>query len=355
MRTAPGRKGVAARIRTLMMDYDEALLRMQQNDPSLTRVHLVGKRISDEEVTPLADALVRNSSVISVNLYRNLIGAEGATALHRAFVQNSTLTKIELGGNNIGDQGAVAIAGSLASNSCNLTKISLTGSGIGNVGAKALARALPHNSSLFSLCLGENHIGDEGGKALIEGLRVSHSLTHLDLYGNNINEDIKVTLYRLVDINDRETDPQEAFGLRLQFLLQSERGTESELVSLALAELENFPDANRRRTLFGRLLGPPTERAREVAASVDADRGRALYWYAAECGAAPSVLMNVLGAHPGLCALRDVTHRLYPFMLLATLPQAGVGDVMELLLEKPDLVETGIRLPEGTCCKRKRL
>ena len=76
----------------------------------------------------------------------------------------------------------------------------------------------------------------------------------------------------------------------------------------------------------------------EVAASVDVVRGRVLYVDAAHCGAAPGALLNILRAHPSLCACKDVQHQLHPFFLLATMSKEEAGDVTELLLLNPDLV-----------------
>ncbi|GBG35257.1 Hypothetical Protein FCC1311_114802 [Hondaea fermentalgiana] len=77
---------------------------------------LQGCNIGAEGATALANALVKNESLQSLNLWSNKIGAEGARALANALASNESLQTLDLDWNNIGLEGAAALANALVKN-----------------------------------------------------------------------------------------------------------------------------------------------------------------------------------------------------------------------------------------------
>eukprot|EP00566_Odontella_aurita_P009964 CAMPEP_0113526436 /NCGR_PEP_ID=MMETSP0015_2-20120614/739_1 /TAXON_ID=2838 /ORGANISM="Odontella" /LENGTH=418 /DNA_ID=CAMNT_0000424759 /DNA_START=155 /DNA_END=1411 /DNA_ORIENTATION=- /assembly_acc=CAM_ASM_000160 len=326
------------------------------DNSTLTHLSLVGNNVGPVGAGALARILSDNFTLTHLSLYHSNIGPDGAIALAGMLSDNSTLTKINLYRNKIGPDGAIALAGMLSDNS-TLTEINLTTNNIGPNGARALAGMLSDNSTLTTLYLSSNHFGDAGATVLADALRTNSTLTSLNLRRNKITDSIRKKIIKLIRINAYACSREEARCLKtklcIEWMVDAREGDEAgaqyeEAVALTLEEMGFFPEPEYRRELFHTLLGS-TEHGEDVAASVETvPRGRALCLYSADCGAAPAVLMKILRAHPSLCGTcRDVEHKLYPFMLLATLPDAEAGDVMELLLQCPSLVASGIGEPIG--------
>eukprot|EP00566_Odontella_aurita_P009918 CAMPEP_0113575366 /NCGR_PEP_ID=MMETSP0015_2-20120614/27653_1 /TAXON_ID=2838 /ORGANISM="Odontella" /LENGTH=434 /DNA_ID=CAMNT_0000478587 /DNA_START=31 /DNA_END=1335 /DNA_ORIENTATION=- /assembly_acc=CAM_ASM_000160 len=354
-----------------------ALAEALKCNTTLTHLDLNDNNIGDVGASALAEALKCNTALIKLSLKYNSIGDVGVSALAEMLKCNTTLTHLDLhlNDNDIGDVGASALSEMLKSNT-TLIKIILSYNSIGDVGALALAEALMYNDTLTGLELDDNDdISDIGASALVEALQSNATLTQLGLNDiDAIDTVLKRKIDRLMEINCEAKSEEEArrrkTTLRIGWMLDDEDEDEGEggarceaAVALALEEMRSFPEAAHREQLLSILLGSSWGRAlyrrvskysanrggEDVAAAVETvPRGRALYRYAAECGVYPGILMNVLRAHPSLCgSCRDIQHRLYPFMLLATLPEARTGDVMEMLLQCPSLVESAIRNPIG--------
>eukprot|EP00566_Odontella_aurita_P011166 CAMPEP_0113575360 /NCGR_PEP_ID=MMETSP0015_2-20120614/27650_1 /TAXON_ID=2838 /ORGANISM="Odontella" /LENGTH=411 /DNA_ID=CAMNT_0000478581 /DNA_START=42 /DNA_END=1277 /DNA_ORIENTATION=- /assembly_acc=CAM_ASM_000160 len=388
-------------------DVDDIIERIAANDPSLTltsiylnenesidaaacvriaealrgNTHLTllllrFNDIGDVGASALAETLKCNTTLAHLDLRHNDIGSVGALELSEMLKSNTTLTYLSLEGNGIGNDGTSALAEALKSNT-TLTVLSLNNNGIGNDGASVLAEMLKSNVSLIKLSLSYNDIGDDGASALVEALQSNATLTQLYSYNNGMI--IKRKIDRLLQINCVAKSEEEArrrkTTLRIEWMLdaedEDEGGVQCEAaVALALDEMRSFPEAAHRRELLHTLLSSSQGRAlyrcaskysanqgrEDVAASVETvPQGRALYRYAAECGANPAILVNILRAHPSLCSTcRDIKNKLYPFMLLATLPEARTEEVMEFLLQYPSLVVSGISESIGRG-KRKRV
>ena len=178
----------------------------------LTSLSLQYCSISDFEVQALAEGLINNNSLTTLDLRRNRLSSDGARALAES-LSNSSLTSLDLSDNSISDIGAQALAESLSHSS--LTSLNLAYSGISDIGTRDLARSLPssklkllnllgnkiccsgaqalaeslvNNSSLTSLDLSDNKILDDGACELAKGLQKNNCLMLLDLFGNHIHD-----------------------------------------------------------------------------------------------------------------------------------------------------------------------
>ncbi|KAK3254364.1 hypothetical protein CYMTET_36420 [Cymbomonas tetramitiformis] len=142
-------------------------------------------------VKALADALAFNKSLNTVNLAGNTIGDEGATALavaltpNEAGVFNTSLNTLDICNNGItGETARRLFEAVLAHRSMKVfnkiqmqdlkddkvTELDLSGKKIGVPGALVLGRLLVSNGSLNKLYLDNNKIGAEGAKALAAAL-----------------------------------------------------------------------------------------------------------------------------------------------------------------------------------------
>jgi len=329
------------------VDGARALADVLPENSTLTELHLSSNCIGDDGASALADALRRNSSLAHLNLRNSGIGVEGARALADVLPENSTLTELHLSSNCIGDDGVSALADALRDNS-SLTYLNLIRNGFGDDGASSLANVLRDHTSLTRIYLNGNDISVVGAMALVETLKFNASLTCCCVTGpseriDNFDEGV---LRELVRINQKAPSAHAALGRKVELLADSGHGSKETAVSLALSGINRFPESDQRREIVDSLLGllrrvEDVERVKDLAAPSRLLTGRDLYGHVAECGAGVA-LANLLRAHPSLCECRDEEHGLFPFMLLATMSAAQVDDVFDVLLMKPELVESGI-------------
>lgn len=137
-------------------DLEKVLLRLRENDPTLTRV----------------------------NFLHALIGDKGAIALAKALAHNTKLTRLELHNNRISNEGAIALAEMLKNNK-SLKYLDLDFNAIGPESASNFAEALKHNTTLNSLFFDYNRLGEEGTTVLAGVLNYNTTLTQLGLHNNN--------------------------------------------------------------------------------------------------------------------------------------------------------------------------
>ena len=107
------------------------------------RAELVGS-LCDQRAKHIANALVANTSVHVIDLWKNQIGDEGAKHIANALMSNTSLRVIHLWKNQIGDKGA-----------------------------KHIASALLRNTSVQVIYLGSNRIGYDGTKHIRNTLKIN--------------------------------------------------------------------------------------------------------------------------------------------------------------------------------------
>ena len=89
-----------------MQIQEEALLRLRNNDLTLTRLGLEYNQLGAAGAKDLALALEKNTTLTQLDLGYNQIDAAGTKDLALALEKNTTLTQLNLMGNQIGAAGA---------------------------------------------------------------------------------------------------------------------------------------------------------------------------------------------------------------------------------------------------------
>ena len=86
------------------MDWLEATERLARNDLTLLTLNLsgYGVRFGDHGAEAIAEALRKNSTLVTLDLRSNEIGLAGAQVIADALRKNSTLLTLYLGFNDIG-------------------------------------------------------------------------------------------------------------------------------------------------------------------------------------------------------------------------------------------------------------
>jgi hypothetical protein len=109
----------------------------------------------------------------------NRIGVAGARAISEALMVNTTLVSLNLHYNSIGDVGASKIFEAVESNNrTKLASLVLSSNEITGVGAMSIAGRLEADAvpKLTSMDLSYNQLGMQGGMAIVEALRVNTAL-----------------------------------------------------------------------------------------------------------------------------------------------------------------------------------
>lgn len=139
--------------------------------------------VLDHGAHQLAQSLILNDSLMSLNLECNNIGIRGAEALASYLILKNgrnnggnSLKSLGMAYNRIGDDGAIAFAEALLKNS-SLETLTLRANGIGQPGLEAILTALERrtqqgNGTLKSLTLFSNDFSDDNGKQLSRLLEI---------------------------------------------------------------------------------------------------------------------------------------------------------------------------------------
>mmetsp|Transcript_18603 Transcript_18603/g.41370 ORF Transcript_18603/g.41370 Transcript_18603/m.41370 type:complete len:156 (+) Transcript_18603:613-1080(+) len=100
-RIASGATSAATRgDKMVYLELDEAVRRLSENDPTLTRLALKWYSVhSADGAAALAEALRENKTLTTLVLEHNDIGKDGAKAIAEALSDNATLTTLNLSGN----------------------------------------------------------------------------------------------------------------------------------------------------------------------------------------------------------------------------------------------------------------
>ena len=169
------------------MALTESLLKkIQENDPSFVALDLSHKKVGDDNVKELSEALKNNRTLTSLNLNDNKIEA-GAKDLIKVIKYIRTLISLNLRNNKIGDLGAIKLSQVLRHNT-NLTTLNLRCINISIVAIRNLSAALMDNKTLTSLNLRNNKIRSAGAIELGMALKENKYLTSLNLGNNKIGK-----------------------------------------------------------------------------------------------------------------------------------------------------------------------
>jgi Ran GTPase-activating protein (RanGAP) involved in mRNA processing and transport len=194
--------------------FDAIIVRLQNNDPTLTVVEFGSAGITDADCGRLGIALQNNKYLQNLALYGNSFGSVGGIAIATALQTNTGLQILNFDYNAIGTAGVNAFANALQINktlrelymyyvfggtALNVTALTnalrvntelqildIGGNDIGVNGATAFANILQVNSSLKTLNIANNLMGDTGSIAIAQALQSNASLTQLGVGYNAI-------------------------------------------------------------------------------------------------------------------------------------------------------------------------
>lgn len=144
--------------------------------------------LTDEDGPRLANALLKNTHLMTLNLSKNRVGPATAIMMSEALAQHTQLLTLNLSDNALDEEGAAAIAAALTSRSTAIETLSMARCWVGDEGARALATALAVNTSLRTLDVSGNRMTDAAAAMLGLTLgRHNSTLRHLNLAENRLS------------------------------------------------------------------------------------------------------------------------------------------------------------------------
>merc|ERR1712070_132692 len=144
------------RIQTLQEDHTVHIGRMLRVDTHISEIYLGKHRMRDDGVRQLVSFLLENKTLRVLDLRRNELGAEGAKHVGKLLASDCQMTRLNLSGNRIGEngniKGAKAIADALLRNRM-LNSIDLNHNGLVGEALVKLGEALDQNATLETINL----------------------------------------------------------------------------------------------------------------------------------------------------------------------------------------------------------
>lgn len=154
------------------------------NNLFLQLLRLHQSHIEDQQCRVLVKHLLDHPSLRELNFSHNLIGDKGARAIGK-LLNRSKLEILNVSDNNITGPGAKAIANALSKNS-TLLSLNLRLNRLRDEGGEAIGKALLSNNVLCHLHLGANEVTTPTAIALSKVLFQNSTLRSINLSCNNL-------------------------------------------------------------------------------------------------------------------------------------------------------------------------
>ena len=143
------------------------------------------RSIGPKEAQSIADALMSNMFVKSIDLEGNNIGHDGLSKLFRLLLDNCFISDLSLSENNIGSKGA-AILANILKHTRSLSTVNLKGNRLGDNDSTLLSEGIVANDTVKSLTLSHNEFRSHAGHKLGHAIANNVTILSLDLSWNHL-------------------------------------------------------------------------------------------------------------------------------------------------------------------------
>mmetsp|Transcript_20712 Transcript_20712/g.29761 ORF Transcript_20712/g.29761 Transcript_20712/m.29761 type:complete len:175 (+) Transcript_20712:110-634(+) len=154
-----------------------------------TEIHWNGMHIGDREVSDIANALQKNTSLKTLDLKDNSITDKGASLLINALQVNTTLIQLNLDGNSVSDDTLSALSQALIHNNAAILKkelldgeLNLDFKGIKDSDCAAVAEVIRSTTGLTGVRLGFNNFSRDGVEYIAASLTGGCHITYLQWF-----------------------------------------------------------------------------------------------------------------------------------------------------------------------------
>ena len=146
------------------------------------------RAIGPKEAQSIADALMSNTYVKTIDLEGNNIGHVGVSQMFRLLLENCFITEISLSENNIGSKGA-AILANILQHTRSLAIVNLKGNKLSDNDSAFLSEGIAANDTVKTLNLSHNEFRSHAGYKLGNAIAHNATLLDLDLSWNHLRMD----------------------------------------------------------------------------------------------------------------------------------------------------------------------
>ena len=136
------------------------------------------RSIGPKEAQSIADALMSNTFVKTVDLEGNNIGHDGLSRLFKMLLDNCFISELSLSENNIGSKGAAVLA-NIFRHTRSLNTVNLKGNRLSDNDSALLSEGIAANDTIKTLTLSHNEFRSHAGYKL--GNAIAHNVTILSL------------------------------------------------------------------------------------------------------------------------------------------------------------------------------
>ena len=165
--------------------------RLLKNYPPLTILKLPGNKIDSSLLKAMLVGMVRNTSIVELDLSHNLIDDDGIGALSIILMKrDASITKLDLANNSIRADGARSLGKALAGEHCKIAYLNLRMNRLGDDGGERLFRYTKSSKTLEDLNVSCNALGAQSAEALLGAVQGAGGaggvapLKRLDISGN---------------------------------------------------------------------------------------------------------------------------------------------------------------------------
>ena len=178
---ATGEKAYMKTCHLLKITPSSHIIKSLKN-PSMNMRH---RSIGPKEAQSIADALMSNTFVKSIDLEGNNIGHDGLSKLFRLLLENCFISELSLSENNIGPKGASILANILR-HTRSLATVNLKGNRLSDNDSTLLAEGIAANDTVKTLTLSHNEFRSHAGHKLGNAIASNVTLLSLDLSWNHL-------------------------------------------------------------------------------------------------------------------------------------------------------------------------
>ena len=151
-------------------------------------LHARHRAIGPKEIQSIADALITNTFVKTLDIEANNIGPVGTTLICRVLQENCFITDVNLAENDIGSKGAAAL-GSMLKSTRSLVNVNLKGNRLSDKDSAALSHGIAGNDTVKRLNLSHNEFRSAAGREIGSAITTNQTLVELNLSWNHLRMD----------------------------------------------------------------------------------------------------------------------------------------------------------------------
>lgn len=171
--------------------------------PPITSIDFEGIGLRDDSFIHIANALLNNHHIDTIDLKRNDLCAESAKALHKLMVTNRNIRNLHLENNWLGQNGGAEDMAEMLKQNNTLKHLNLSSNDFLREGLISICEGLAINTSIIYLDLSRNSFtNNQNGIGLAEALKFNQNIKTLNLRGCNFSELGFLSLCQALEVSD---------------------------------------------------------------------------------------------------------------------------------------------------------